>query len=325
MTGAPVSALHALLDVCGESIGRGARGLYARLYARLYVCGYRGARADAHDVPADSDTPIHKAVREGHMELVKLLLRHRADLKSTNIAGLTPLQLAERCKRSQIAALLQVRQKSPAELLERALLTRVWVLQDIETNGYNEEAAAPSKVPAPLIVSDKGSSGALTGGKTFEELMNIKSDPTPTDWETPHAMAPVSAAEGAAEGVAQPEGNSMEGGAETDQLDPDADEPLDFSQVNMQGDDNERAEALLARLELEEASAAPVAAEEPVAAGSAEPEVDEGLGDGEDVGSGAAEEGAEAVEASGEGVDDENAEEADGLVHKKPKKVKKKK
>ena len=78
-------------------------------------------------------------------------------------------------------------------------MTDTGVLQDIEANGYNEEVAAPTKAPAPLIVSEKGSSGALTGGKTFEELMNIKSDPTPTDWETPNAPAPVSAAEGAEE------------------------------------------------------------------------------------------------------------------------------
>ena len=38
-----------------------------------------GANANVRS-EADSDTPMHKAVREGHMPLVKLLLKHRADL-----------------------------------------------------------------------------------------------------------------------------------------------------------------------------------------------------------------------------------------------------
>ena len=38
-----------------------------------------GANANVRS-EADSDTPMHKAVREGHMPLVTLLIKHRADL-----------------------------------------------------------------------------------------------------------------------------------------------------------------------------------------------------------------------------------------------------
>ena len=103
------------------------------------------------------------------MPVVQLLLKHRADLAATNIAGLTPLQLAERCKRADIVA----------------------VLADVEANGFSEPAAMPSKVPAPLLDrgggggggggvgggaagAGGGGGGAMTGGKTFEELMSIK-------------------------------------------------------------------------------------------------------------------------------------------------------
>ncbi|KAJ1491678.1 ankyrin repeat-containing domain protein [Baffinella frigidus] len=62
----------------------------------------------------DSDTPVHKAVREGHLEVVRLLVTKGADLSIQNIAGLTPQALAERCKRSDIAAVVDPRRKKEA-------------------------------------------------------------------------------------------------------------------------------------------------------------------------------------------------------------------
>ena len=163
----------------------------------------------------------------------------------------------------------------------------------------------------------------------------MKSDAAPADWEAPSAAVPAPSVEDADEDGdeygALVESNEMQGGGETKQLEADADEPLDFSQVNIQGDDTARAEELLARLEMEEAAdlavpAAALVAESAVdqdaekAAEQAEAEVD-------GMGAAAAEEGAGVMEEGGEGGDDENGgEPADGLVFKgKAKKGKKKK
>ena len=51
-------------------------------------------------------------------------MRHRAQLDVENIAGLTPYQLAERCKRTEIAVFLL----------------------DVENQGYSEPAASAAKV-----------------------------------------------------------------------------------------------------------------------------------------------------------------------------------
>ena len=39
---------------------------------------------------ADLDTPLHKCVREGHIEVVRLLLQHKADLSCQNIVSSLP-------------------------------------------------------------------------------------------------------------------------------------------------------------------------------------------------------------------------------------------
>lgn len=81
---------------------------------------------------ADLDTPLHKAVREGHIEIVRLLLTRatKIDLEAPNIAGLTPGQLAERCKRPDIAQLLGKHVTffflSPSGLM---LVLTLWILR----------------------------------------------------------------------------------------------------------------------------------------------------------------------------------------------------
>eukprot|EP00961_Rhodomonas_salina_P060751 815608-Rhodomonas_salina.1 len=47
-----------------------------------------------------------RSSREGHLAVVRILLKKGADVNVENIAGLTPQQLAERSKRPEIAALL---------------------------------------------------------------------------------------------------------------------------------------------------------------------------------------------------------------------------
>jgi len=50
-----------------------------------------GANANVRS-EADSDTPMHKAVREGHMQVVVLLLKHRADLAVSPPPAPPPVQ-----------------------------------------------------------------------------------------------------------------------------------------------------------------------------------------------------------------------------------------
>jgi ankyrin repeat protein len=57
-----------------------------------------GANANVRS-EADSDTPMHKAVREGHMPVVKLLLKHRADL-SVSARPLYAVKASERHARN---------------------------------------------------------------------------------------------------------------------------------------------------------------------------------------------------------------------------------
>mmetsp|Transcript_28598 Transcript_28598/g.92248 ORF Transcript_28598/g.92248 Transcript_28598/m.92248 type:complete len:480 (-) Transcript_28598:24-1463(-) len=163
----------------------------------------------------DLDTPLHKAVREGHLEIVKILIANGAKLSLTNIAGLTPQQLAERCKRPEIAAIL-----------------------DEASQGSVDESRSVQPVAEPKKVSE--SSVVVSGGKTFEELMKT----TTTTTSKSMSQAEKDWIEG--KPLADDENNKQE--EDEDEDEEGISEPIDV--VNLR--EHERAEELLARLEEEE-------------------------------------------------------------------------
>jgi ankyrin repeat protein len=56
---------------------------------------------------AKMGTGLHKAVRAGHTEIVKLLLEKGADVNLKNVQGWTPLALAKEEDRKDITQLLE--------------------------------------------------------------------------------------------------------------------------------------------------------------------------------------------------------------------------
>jgi ankyrin repeat protein len=48
----------------------------------------------------DGDTPLHRAVREGHARIVSLLVEHGATTGHKNLEGLTSPQIADRRKKT---------------------------------------------------------------------------------------------------------------------------------------------------------------------------------------------------------------------------------
>ena len=64
-------------------------------------------------------TPLHKAARKGHIDLVDLLIRHGADVNIRNIANRTPLDLAVDYRKYAVADLLR---RSGAVVAEEMLM-----------------------------------------------------------------------------------------------------------------------------------------------------------------------------------------------------------
>lgn len=56
----------------------------------------------------DGDTPMHRAVREGHARIVSLLVEHGATTGHKNLEGLTSPQIADRRKKTDGADLPSV-------------------------------------------------------------------------------------------------------------------------------------------------------------------------------------------------------------------------
>ena len=54
----------------------------------------------------DGDMVLHRAVREGHSEVVSLLLEYGAGKDHKNLEGFTPVELAQRKKKSAVIAAL---------------------------------------------------------------------------------------------------------------------------------------------------------------------------------------------------------------------------
>eukprot|EP00284_Hemiselmis_tepida_P006946 CAMPEP_0174939348 /NCGR_PEP_ID=MMETSP1355-20121228/66289_1 /TAXON_ID=464990 /ORGANISM="Hemiselmis tepida, Strain CCMP443" /LENGTH=344 /DNA_ID=CAMNT_0016186359 /DNA_START=18 /DNA_END=1048 /DNA_ORIENTATION=+ len=57
----------------------------------------------------DGDTPLHRAVREGHAKIVTLLIDHGAVVGHKNLEGLTAAQIAEKRKKGDILEALRAR------------------------------------------------------------------------------------------------------------------------------------------------------------------------------------------------------------------------
>jgi ankyrin repeat protein len=51
-------------------------------------------------------TPLHLAAGEGHLDIVKLLLEHGADINARSAFRVTPLALAARDRQTEVAAFL---------------------------------------------------------------------------------------------------------------------------------------------------------------------------------------------------------------------------
>ena len=65
----------------------------------------QGAKVEVRTI-AKQWTPLHIAVRQGHDELVTLLLKSGASVNALSQRGLTPLHHAVRCGQQEIAAIL---------------------------------------------------------------------------------------------------------------------------------------------------------------------------------------------------------------------------
>lgn len=59
-------------------------------------------------------TPLHVAAQQGHLEVVKLLVEHGADLAATTFLGTTAEVLAERFKKRDVAAYLKAKTEEAA-------------------------------------------------------------------------------------------------------------------------------------------------------------------------------------------------------------------
>ncbi|KAJ1490414.1 hypothetical protein T484DRAFT_3343185 [Baffinella frigidus] len=60
-------------------------------------------RADVNAVcDFDGDTPLHRAVREGHAAVCKVLIMHGAGKAHKNLEGLTVMQLSDRKKKADV-------------------------------------------------------------------------------------------------------------------------------------------------------------------------------------------------------------------------------
>lgn len=77
----------------------------------ISVC-LTGAAVNAQN-SADGDTPLHRAVREAHVDCVRLLLSHGAHTHLLNACDLTPQTLADRLRQRAVIDLLSAH-ASPA-------------------------------------------------------------------------------------------------------------------------------------------------------------------------------------------------------------------
>jgi hypothetical protein len=155
MTIGNVAVVKALLAARADALVRTAKGRTPLMYVAaagfvdcarllLQVSGDLNA-SDARE----EDTALHMAVRNGHTEMVEVLVAAGAKLSVTNLEGMTALQLAEHANRTTLIDLLSGSRTNKATRADAAAATA-------------EEAAAAAGANLHELMLEAGTGEAAT-------------------------------------------------------------------------------------------------------------------------------------------------------------------
>ena len=97
-------------------------------------------RADINAENNIGETPLHLAVRHGKTEIVDLLLKNGANINAITICGDTPLQLAKSKNHTEIIQLLESAAQEESDLRLAALNERTDVVDSLLERGANINA-----------------------------------------------------------------------------------------------------------------------------------------------------------------------------------------
>jgi hypothetical protein len=110
----------------------------------------RGAEIDVLD--RKDFTPLHNATWNGNLEMTKLLLDAGANIEASTYDGDTPLTLAQNNDQAQVAAFIQAKLQPSAtsEVKVESVATNDTGVIDISGTYTNTELTYPSAIPRPL-------------------------------------------------------------------------------------------------------------------------------------------------------------------------------
>ena len=117
----------------------------------------RSTEIAGHPLTSTNQALLHPAVREGHLRMVKLLLKYGADNTQTDDNGRVPLDIAEAAGRDEVARLLLRHEERKSET---------------EENSQSGESPEPSALDQELI--DAASEGSID---RVEQLIDEGADP----------------------------------------------------------------------------------------------------------------------------------------------------
>lgn len=98
----------------------------------------RGNPDLVHDLTADDrSTPLHEAVRGGHIEIVRAIIAAKSEVNAKTSYGYSPLKMAKIYRRTEIASLLEA---NGGQMLEPPPKPRTWV---VPTTQLPQRASMP--------------------------------------------------------------------------------------------------------------------------------------------------------------------------------------
>ena len=104
----------------------------------------RGAQVDVLD--PDDLTPLHNAAWNGNLEMTQLLLEAGADIEASTYDGDTPLKLAQNNDQAQVAEFIQAKLQTPPVNIAKAASTPTNESGVIDITGtYISEVTGPSR------------------------------------------------------------------------------------------------------------------------------------------------------------------------------------
>jgi hypothetical protein len=120
------------------------------------------AGADANAKAADGSTPLHQAVQEEHVAMIRALAAAGGKLDAVNKDNLTPLLLAEKPKTPNPADMGDLDVYKPKRDSKEEVIA---ALRELMHLGPNDPAPQPPPLPADKDKKDSPKAAAVTAAK----------------------------------------------------------------------------------------------------------------------------------------------------------------